>query len=161
MLFAWDCAIQSSPCVRWVRTWGYRVTAGVPVWGAFLPGWVGSGRVWEDYTPLPTIGVDQERGSEFNTVSCIFFWGQESSWRWVIHDQQSVMKQLKSFNLTWFKWLNLSKINHGSCDPTTCSAAQPWAWPLRSETLGMWAESIRCGRFLVFQLPLPRNTWHF
>lgn len=55
------------------------MTAGVPAWGAFLPGWVGSGGAWEDDTPLPTIGVDQERGSEFSTVSFIFFGGRGSS----------------------------------------------------------------------------------
>lgn len=55
------------------------MTAGVPAWGAFLPGWVGSGGAWEDDTPLPTIGVDQERRSEFSTVSFIFFGGRGSS----------------------------------------------------------------------------------
>lgn len=51
------------------------MTAGVPAWEAFPPGWVGSGRAWEGDTSLPTNGADQERGSDFSTVSFIFFRG--------------------------------------------------------------------------------------
>ena len=51
------------------------MTAGVPAWEAFLPGWVGSGQAWEGDTSLPT--RELIRKEVLNLVQSLSsFWGR-------------------------------------------------------------------------------------